>query len=288
MARIAYVSGQYCDIDDAFVHIEDRGYQFSDAVYEAWSVRNGRFMDLDWHLSRLWRSLAELKITAPCSESSLRVILREVVRRNRLKDALVYLQISRGRASRDHKFPVPEVPPVLVITAKPLPSSGVDARASKGVKVITVPDERWKRRDIKTVSLLPNVLAKQAAHEAGAFEAWMVDDEGYVTEGTSTSAWIINTDNQLITRQKSSDILWGVTRRAVIAISEKLKLEYVERAFKPDEAYKAKEAFLTSATGQVMPVIEIDGHAVGEGKPGQLSLDLRDQYFKMQDEFVGP
>lgn len=284
MGRIAYLNGQYAPIEDALVHVEDRGFQFSDGVYEAWAVRARTFLDMDWHLDRLERSLRELNITPPVSRASLVLILNEVVRRNRLKDAFVYLQITRGSAPRDHKFPIPEVPPTLVITVKPMPKAGSDQRAKIGVSVITTPDERWKRRDIKTVSLLANILAKQKAHEAGAFEAWMVDEAGFVTEGTSTSAWILSKDGVLITRQKDTSILWGVTRLAVTKIAEKAGLKLEERAFTVKEAQQAREAFLTSATSQIMPVVEIDGQPIGNGVPGSVVEDLRALYFSLQNE----
>ena len=288
MGRLAYLNGQYLPIEQAQVNVEDRGFQFSDGVYEAWAVRQRQFLDLDWHLDRLERSLHELQIQPPISRRALQIVLSEVVRRNRLQDGFVYLQITRGTAPRDHKFPNPAVEPTLVITAKPMPARTSDKRAEKGVSVITTPDERWKRRDIKTISLLANVLAKQKAHVAGAFEAWMVDEEGFVTEGTSTSAWILNQDGVLVTRQKDHSILWGVTRLAVTQIADKAGLSIEERPFTVEEAQQAREAFITSATSQIMPVVEIDGKPVGNGNPGSVVSELRALYFALQSENLAP
>lgn len=282
MSRIAYVNGQYVPIDHAQVHIEDRGFQFSDGVYEGFSVRDRKFLDKDWHLDRLERSLGELQISPPMERRALDIILHEVVRRNRLKDAFVYLQITRGASPRDHKFPNPAVHPTTVITARPMSGQISDKRAGEGVRIITVPDERWKRRDIKTVSLLANVLAKQKAHEAGAFEAWMVDEEGFVTEGTSTSAWIITQEGVLVTRQRDTEILWGVTRRTLIEVAEAAGLSVEERPFTVEEAQKAQAAFATSAGCQVLPIVQIDDHPIGNGAPGSLVSELRELYFKAQ------
>lgn len=275
MLRVAYVNGRYVPHAQAAVHVEDRGYQFGDGVYEVCEVSGGRLVDERRHIARLDRSLAELRIRWPMTPAALGVVLREVVRRNRVVDGLVYLQVTRGVALRDHAFPVAAVSPALVVTAKSIPIASRDARASEGVAVITVPDNRWARVDIKTIALLPNVLAKQMAHEAGAFEAWFVDREGFVTEGASTNAWIVSADGGLVTRPAETGILRGVTRTVLldVAAGEGLRLE--ERRFSVAEALAAREAFLTSATTAVTPIVRIDGKNVGNGRPGPLANRLR-------------
>ena len=275
MLRVAYVNGRYVPHAEAAVHVEDRGYQFGDGVYEVCEVSGGRLVDERRHIARLDRSLAELRIRWPMTPAALGVVLREVVRRNRVVDGLVYLQVTRGVAPRDHAFPVAAVSPALVVTAKSIPIASRDARAAEGVAVITVPDNRWARVDIKTIALLPNVLAKQMAHEAGAFEAWFVDREGFVTEGASTNAWIVSADGGLVTRPAETGILRGVTRTVLldVAAGEGLRLE--ERRFSVAEALAAREAFLTSATTAVTPIVRIDGKNVGNGRPGPLANRLR-------------
>ena len=279
MARTAYVDGRYRPLAEAGVSVEDRGFQFADAIYEVWAVRGGRLLDMDGHLARLKRSLGEIRVRAPMTDAALVAVLEETRRRNRVRDGIVYLQISRGAAPRDHAFPSPEVKPTLVITAKPLDRRAFEARAEAGVKIITLPDERWARCDIKTVSLLPNVLAKQKAREAGAFEAWLVDDEGFVTEGTSSNAWIVDAQGRLRTRDLSNAILHGVTRAAVKKLAEERQMIVLEQAFTLAEARDAKEAFLTSAANAVMPIVAIDGASIGKGKPGAIARVLRAVYF---------
>ena len=275
MARIAYVNGRYVGHAAAAVHVEDRGYQFADGVYEVCAVRGGRLVDERRHMDRLDRSLGELGIRWPMHRSALAVVMREVVRRNRIDDGIVYVQITRGVAPRDHAFPEPNVPPAIVVTARAMPAEPRQRAAEKGVAVITVPDTRWARVDIKTVGLLPNVLAKEQGRAAGAYETWFVDRDGNVTEGTSTNAWIVTADGVLTTRPTDNAILWGVTRAVLLDIvrAEKLRLE--ERAFSVSEAYAAREAFLTSATNPVTPVVRIDGRTIGKGKPGPVALRLR-------------
>ncbi|HRO32954.1 MAG TPA: D-amino-acid transaminase [Brevundimonas sp.] len=280
MSRIAYVNGQYVAHGQAVVHVEDRGFQFADGVYEVWSVFDGRLADFDGHLTRLWRSLDELRIDHPMSRAALETVLKETVRRNRVVEGLVYIQVTRGTARRDHPFPAQGTPPSVVITAKSLPLSKGNAQAAKGVAVITQPDIRWGRCDIKTVGLLPNVLAKQAAKERGAAEAWMVDEMGLVTEGSSTNAWIVDEDGKLRTRDAQSNILRGITRAAVMALIAEEGLELEERAFTVDEAKRAREAFYTSATGFVMPATSIDGTRIGNGKPGPIATRLRALYLE--------
>ena len=251
MSRVAYTNGQYLPHRGAAVHIEDRSYQFADGVYEVIAVVGGRLLDDERHLARLARSLAELRITAPMSNAALRVVIAEVVRRNGVRDGIVYVQITRGADPR-----------------------AVDG----GVAVIMIPDIRWQRCDIKSVALLPNVLGKQQAKEAGAFEAWQVDREGKVSEGTSTNAWIVTPNATVVTRQADSAILDGVTRLAVLDIIRREGYNFVERPFSVVEAKSAREAFLTSTVVGLLPVVKIDGVAIGNGQPGLLSRKLRECY----------
>jgi D-alanine transaminase len=281
MARIAYVNGRYLPHRTAAVHIEDRGYQFADGVYEVVPVQRGRLIDEDMHLERLAFSLGELEIAPPMDMPALRAVLREVLRRNGVERGILYLQVTRGVAPRDHKFPA-AARPSLVITAKrlkPVPAKYLE----EGVGVITVPDLRWKRCDIKTISLLPNVLGKQKAFEEGAYEAWQIDPEGHVTEGTSTNAWIVTKDRKIVTRPLSHDILPGVTRRALFELLRAAELTLEERSFTLEEAREAAEAFLTSSSVFVLPITRIDGAAVGEGKPGPVAQRLRALYLEHAD-----
>ena len=278
MARYAYVNGRYVDHREAHVHIEDRGYQLSDGVYEVVGVRDGRLIDETLHIDRLDRSLRELRIAWPVSRPVLGFILRELMRRNRLRDGLIYMQVTRGVARRDHAFPAGPVKPALVITTQH--RKRAEADPGRGVAVKTMPDIRWARCDIKTVALLPNVLAKQAARESGAFEAWMVDGEGRVTEGASTNAWIVTQDDELVTRQTDQGILAGITRQTLKSIASALQLKLVERPFTLAEARKAREAFVTSATSFVTPVVKIDGEPVGDGRVGPTARRLREEYVR--------
>jgi D-alanine transaminase len=278
MSRIAYVNGRYAPHGQACVHIEDRGFQFADAVYEYFAVFDGRLADSEGHLERLWRSLGELRIDRPMSETALVMVMRETVRRNRVRDGAVYLQISRGVANRDHPFPTRPVPPTVVVTAKPVNFAAEQAKSEKGVGVLTRPDNRWGRCDIKTVGLLPNVLAKQAAREAGAYEAWLVDELGFVTEGSSTNAWIIDAEGILRTRDTNANILRGVTRKGLLSLAAEAGHPVSERPFTVEDAKKAREAFITAASTLVMPVVSIDGHPVGDGRPGPVSQRLRALY----------
>jgi D-alanine transaminase len=277
MSRIAYVNGRYLLHADAVVHVEDRGYQFADGVYEVIAVQWGRLVDEEPHLSRLGRSLSELRIPWPMSPRALRMVIAEVIRRNRILDGgLVYVQITRGVAPRSHAFPS-GVASSLVVTARPLPPFDRNA-ARKGVAVITIPDIRWKRCDIKSVSLLPNVLGKQQAIDAGAFDAWMIDSDGAVTEGTASNAWIVSGAGELVTRQASSAILNGITRRAVLDIAADQGCRLVERPFTVAEAKSAAEAFLTSTTSVVKPVVRIDDKMIGDGEIGPLTERLLNLY----------
>jgi D-alanine transaminase len=277
MSRVAYVAGQYLPHRQAAVHIEDRGYQFADGVYEVIAVVGGRLVDEAPHLARLHRSLGELRIAAPIGDAALKIVIREVIRRNGVDTGIVYLQVTRGAAPREHAFPK-AAKPILVVTSRrtrPLdPRLGED-----GIAIITIPDIRWHRCDIKSVALIANVLGKQQAREKGAYEAWQVDGIGQITEGTSTNAWIVTADGTVVTRAADTAILNGVTRLAIFDIIDREGYRLVERAFTVAEAKTAREAFLTSTTADLLPVVRIDGAPVGEGRPGPLALKLRAAYF---------
>lgn len=279
MRGVAYVNGAYVPLTHARVSIQDRGFQFGDAIYEVWPVRSGYIFDAEGHMARLMRSLAELRIAAPMSESALWVVLRETMRRNGVRDGIVYVEISRGATrGRDHTFPAPAVEPTLVVTAKNLDRALLQKRGEQGIKVITLPEARWARRDIKSVNLLANVLARQAASEAGAFEAWFVDADGFVTEGTSSSAFIVDRNGVVRTRPLSSDLLHGVTRAAIASVAREHQLEMIEAPFTVADAKAAREAFITHASNAAVPVIAIDGAPIGGGRPGPVSQALRAAY----------
>jgi D-alanine transaminase len=275
MSRTAYVNGRYLPRRAATVHIEDRGYQFSDGVYEVCEVRGGRLVDERRHLDRLQRSLDELRIRLPMSPAALGIVMRETIRRNRVRNGIVYLQVTRGVARRDHTFPPPGTAPSVVVTARTIDVEGSEKIATEGIAVITVPDNRWARVDIKTIGLLPNVLAKQAAREQGAREAWFVDSQGRVTEGSSTNAWIVTGEGKVITRPADNAILRGITRTVLIEAIKSQGLEFEERPFALEEAYFAREAFVTAASQIVMPVVRIDGRPIGDGSPGPIAKGLR-------------
>jgi D-alanine transaminase len=275
MPWLAYVNGRYVPHRTAAVHVEDRGYQLADGVYEVCEVRAGHLIDVPQHLARLDRSLGELRIRWPMARNAMGVVLREVVRRNRIDEGIVYVQITRGVAPRDHAFPDPPVRPSFVVTARSIPMIAREERAQRGVTVITTADNRWGRVDIKSVALLANVIAKQKGREAGAFETWFVDREGLITEGTSTNAWIVTSDGTLLTRQLGPDILAGITRAGLLSLLGERSLRFEERAFSAAEAIAAQEAFITSATTAVTPVVKIDGQRIGNGRPGKLALELR-------------
>ena len=278
--RIAYVNGRYLPHAQAGVSIDDRAFVFGDGVYEVCEVRGGVPIDEPRHLARLARSLEALRIAPPLGEAALRGVMREVIARNRVGDGLVYVQISRGAARRDHGFPA-AARPGLVVTAKSLDPRINEVRAGAGVKVITAPEERWAHPHIKTLQLLPNVLAKQRAREAGAFETWFVDAGGFVTEGASTSAWIVTPHGELVTRPLDGTILAGVTRATLLDVAAAFWLALAERPFTVGEAYTAREAFLSAATLIVMPVVEIDGRIIGDGRPGPIALTLRRRFHEI-------
>ena len=282
MSRIAYVNGRYLPQAEATVHIEDRGYQFADGVYEVIAVHHGRLIDGEGHLDRLDRSLRELRMAWPMARRALGVVLAEMVRRNGIADGMLYLQVTRGVAPRDHVFPA-HAKSSLVVTARRKPPVDRAAQA-KGAAVVTVPDIRWKRCDIKTISLIANVLAKQAAKERGAYEAWLVDAEGRVTEGSSSNAWIVTADGDLVTRQLDELILGGITRAAVLKLVREEGIRFVERSFSLAEALAAKEAIATGSTTLVKPIVSIDGNKVGDGKAGPVTLRLLDLYLSHMEE----
>ena len=280
MSRIAYVNGRFVPRREASVHIEDRGYQFADAIYEVWAIFGGKLADPEGHFARLARSLGELGIEMPMERAALTLVLKETLRRNRVREGLLYLQVSRGVAPRDHAFPTRPTAPAVVITVNRVDREATEARAKKGVSVITTTENRWGRCDIKTVGLLSNALAKQAAREAGAAEAWYVDTLGFVTEGASSNAWIVDQDGTLRTRDTNANILRGVTRLSLLDLARDAGFTVNERPFTPDEAVAAKEAFTTGAGALVLPVIAIDGRPVGTGAPGPVAARLRKLYIE--------
>ncbi len=278
MSRIAYVNGRYTSHAQAAVHIEDRGFQFADGVYEVWAAFDGRLADADGHFERLARSLSELRIDQPMTRPALERVLRETLRRNRVRNGIVYLQVTRGAARRDHAFPAVGTPVTVVVTARAVDMAAAEAKAAKGVAVVTQPDQRWGRCDIKTVGLLPNALAKQAAREVGAYEAVLVDGQGLVTEGASTNVWIVDGEGALRTRDTGANILRGVTRKALLQIAAELQMRVEERPFTIAEAKGAREAFITAASAFVTPVVKIDGVDVADGQVGPVAKRLRALY----------
>jgi D-alanine transaminase len=276
MARISYVNGRFLPHASASVHVEDRGYQFADGVYEVMAIRGGAPANEALHFARLERSLGALRIAAPMSSRALGLVVRELVRRNRLSDGIVYLQVTRGVAPRDHRFP-DHVRPSLVLTARRARPPSPEA-VDEGVAVIAIPDIRWGRCDVKAIALLPNALGKQQAWEAGAFEAWQIDDAGMVTEGTSTNAWIVTDAGEVVTHPADHAILDGVTRVRLIEIARAAGITVTQRPFSLEEAKAAPEAFLTSTTAAVLPVVQIDDSLVGGGSPGPVTRRLRDLY----------
>lgn len=280
MSRTAYVNGRYVPHCDAAVHIEDRGYQFSDGIYEVCEVRDGKIIDSAGHLDRLERSARALEMNQPLGRKPLSFVMEEMRLKNKVRNGLIYIQVTRGVAPRNHLFPDASVPPSIIMTARSTSRMVADAKADEGVAVLTVPDNRWDRVDIKTVSLLPNVLAKQKAKEAGAYEAWFVDDDGHVTEGSSTNAWIVTKDNVLVTRDAKSGILKGITRETALRAAQGLQIKVEERRFTVEEAMNAKEAFITAATTIIVPVVKIDGREVGDGKPGEISRRVRAHFYE--------
>ena len=286
MSRYVYANRRYAKYAEGCVHVEDRGYQFADGVYEVIALQNGCMVDEDGHMKRLDRSLSELRMNWPMSPRSMAAVMRELIQRNRIADrGMLYVQITRGVAPRNHAFPE-DASSSLVMTARPLPALDWEL-LRKGAKVITVPDLRWERRDIKSVSLLPNVLARQKAMEEGAYEAWMVDPDGTITEGTASNAWIVTEGDELLTRQPTHAILNGITRLALLQICEENGVKFVERPFTVSEAKSAKEAFLTSTISLVKPVTCIDESLIGSGMIGPLTEKLLAFYVRHMREQGG-
>src|SRR5882672_1780892 len=276
--RIAYVDGRYLPHGSASVHIEDRGLQFADSIYEVCAVLQARLMDEEGHLDRLERSLAALDMKVPLARAPLRIVMREMIRRNRMRDGLLYLQVTRGAHRRDHPFPK-SYRSTLIMTARSVNMAAVEKRRTEGTAVVTLPDIRWGRCDIKVTGLLPNVMAKTEARKRGAFEAWLVDRDGFITEGSSTNAWIVTGEGVLVTRKLSKNILAGVTRLGVLAALAREGFNAIEeRAFTVEEAYAAREAFMTSASGGVIPVVSIDGQIIGDGSPGTATKRIHALY----------
>ncbi len=282
MSRVAYVNGSYVPTADAYVHINDRGYQFADGVYEGITVCKGKMIDLEPHLDRLWRSMQALAMDAPMQRGPMRLVLTELIRRNRVSDGFLYLQVTRGEAVRDHAFPAFSIPS-FVATCRRLNLNAVRARATTGISASTQPDIRWGRCDVKSTSLLPNILAKQAAREAGGFEAVLVDADGFVTEGSSTNMWIVTKDGALKTRPTEDNILAGITRARVKTIAEHLQIPVIEESFTVEDALAAKEMFLTSSTSCALPIVTLDEKKIGDGNPGPVAKRLVDAYFDFMD-----
>ena len=282
--RIAYIDGRYARHGQAGVHIEDRGLQLGDSVYEVCRIADGRLLDEEEHLDRLERSLGEIEMAMPMGRGALKAVMAEIARRNCMRDGLLYLQVTRGALRRDHVIPKPAPKPTLILTVHPVDPAAVARRHAEGVAVITCPDERWGRCDIKTTQLLANLLAKTAARRAGGFEAWLVDRDGFVTEGAATTAWIVDREGHVATRDLSRAILPGVTRRVILEAAAAAQLPVFERRFTPEEAASAREAFFSSASAGPVPVIAIDGRKVGDGRPGPLTRRIMALYAQHSQE----
>lgn len=276
--RISYVNGRYVPHGEAGVHIEDRALQFADGIYEVVGIVNGEVFDEEEHLDRLERSVREIGMAMPMGRNPLKFVVREIARRNNIHDGLIYMQVTRGVLRRDHPVPEQQPRPSLIITARPIDPSGVERRREQGVAAITQPDQRWARCDIKSTALLPNILAKTVARKAGAFEAWLVDDDGFVTEGAATSAWIVDKNGKLTTRSLSNAILPGVTRRVIFEAAQQAQIAIVERKFTVAEALAAKEAFISAATLGATAIVSLDGHKIGDGKPGPVTRRIQELY----------
>ena len=278
MSRIAFVNGQYKNFNNSMVHIEDRGFQFGDGVYEVFAVINNSIVDYDGHINRLFLSLSKLNIKPPISKKSLLFHIINIKNENLIEDGLIYLQITRGVSSRDFKFPL-STKSSIVIIGKIISDNHYNSSFKKGIKVCTTKDLRWKRVDIKSLNLLPPVLAKQSAYERGCEESWLVDEDGFITEGCSSNAWILIKDT-LITRPVSNSILNGITRSSLIKGLKKNDLKIKERKFNFKDIKNASEAYITSATQHVMPVIKIDNLEIGNGKPGEYASVFKDAYME--------
>lgn len=281
VGRVAYVNGAYVPHRDAHVHIEDRALQFADGIYEVFGISDGTLFDEEEHLDRLARSLREMGLAEPMSRHALKFVMRELIRRNRVDEGLLYLQVTRGAVRRDHAVPKSPPRPSLILTARRIDPAPADERRRIGVRAVSRPDERWARCDIKSTSLLANILAKSAARDEGAFEALLVDEDGYVTEGSSTSAWIVDGQGRLITRNLSHAILPGVTRRVMIEALAEAQIPVEERKFTLAEARAAREAFISAATIGATPIVALDGQPIGDGKPGPVTRRVQELYSAM-------
>jgi len=286
VGRIAYVNGRYLPLAQAGVHIEDRALQFADGIYEVVGVVGGKIFDEEHHLDRLERSVGEIGMAMPMAREPLKLVIREMARRNRVTDGLIYMQVTRGVYRRDHAVPLSPSRPTLIMTARPMNPLTNDKRRGQGVAVITRPDQRWARCDIKSTALLPNILAKTEARNAGAFEAWLIDRDGFITEGSSTSAWIVDQQGHIVTRDLSNAILPGVTRREILDAAAEAQIAIVERKFTPAEALAAKEAFMTAATLGATAITSIDGHKIGDGRPGPVTRRLQELYAQRAEKLA--
>ena len=284
MSRIVYVNGAYLPEEQAKISVFDRGFLFADGVYEVSSVLRSKLIDNPGHLTRLHRSLGELAMMAPASDTEIETIQKTLIEKNDVDEGLVYLQVTRGAADRDFAYPVGVRPSLVMFTQR---KSVINSpQAKSGISVIAVDDIRWRRRDIKSVGLLAPCMAKMQAKAAGADDAWLVED-GYVTEGSSNNAFIVSAEGTLVTRQLGSEILAGITRKAVLKLSQEQRTKIEQRPFSIEEACNASEAFITSATTFVMPVISIDGNPVGDGKPGEVTRRLRALYIEAALDSIG-
>lgn len=276
MSRIIYINGTYQPYENATLHVEDRATLFADSVYEVIEIKSGNLVDQQPHIQRLQRSLDEIHLTTDFSLHTLPFIMRETIRRNRVKNGSIYIQISRGVAKRDFIFPDPqETPATIIMFARSKSPEAMNKKAEKGIKVITLPDMRWKRPDIKSTGLLASVLARQEAKQQGAEEAWLYNSEGIITEGAASNAWIINDKAELITHPANNEILKGITREGVMRAAKQVNLNFIERNFSKKETLAAKEAFISAATNLVMPVTYIDNEPINDGIPGPITLKLR-------------
>lgn len=276
MPNITYIDGKYLNYEDSKIHVNDRGYHFGDAVYEVIVFNKNIFYDFEDHIQRLFKSLKSLEIKFSLSSSSLKIIINNLIRLNKAIIGSVYIQVSRGVAERNHSFHGLNIKPILtiILTKK----SNIENNIN-GVKAITLNDNRWSRPDIKTTQLLPNVLAKTLANKNNAYESIFIDDEGYVTEGSSSNIWVLNKENQLITRNLDGKILSGITRNSISLFAKKNNITVVEKKFTQIELYNAKEVFLTSASSFIMPIVKIDDQNINQGLVGNISLELRKLYF---------
>ena len=278
MSRVVFLNGEYKDYINALTHVEDRGYQFADGVYEVFSVKSGKLIDYNGHISRLTRSLNEIKIKYPINNRSILFHMRNIIRKNLIVDGLIYLQITRGVAKRDFKFPTNSNSTITII-GNNIPSDEYDIAFEKGINVVTTRDLRWKRVDIKSLNLLAPVLAKQFAYENNAKEAWMIDDNGYITEGSSSNAWVL-IGKTVYTRPVSSSILSGITRKTLLKGLNKYGYSFKEKKFNMNDIRKSKEAYITSATQYVMPVVKVNNKKIGDGKVGKFAKIFREIYLE--------